>query len=236
MAFIGSSANYNRCFYADLSRDPCGWGTSVPIINISQSSSTGTATTVGSASSIPSGSVGVLGGWEPPSGKIGVIVLPGLIAIVSLFMINTVESADLREDSRLSQSGKLFLKVDLFDSNCIVCDSVPPVRSSWRACSQSWLFVGFVLAFSAIASAIAIFVVIFALNPLAHYEPGIAAIFQVFPTLPRTSLQTHRLTTTSKATDLFLAPTSLARPPSFLALPLLLPVPCSLYHYPSGPP
>uniref|UniRef100_A0A7S0M8T9 Transmembrane protein n=1 Tax=Cryptomonas curvata TaxID=233186 RepID=A0A7S0M8T9_9CRYP len=163
LVFIGSSANYNRCFYADLSRDPCGWGTAVPVVNISQgasnsstSNSNSSATSMnfdGGKSSIPPGSVGVLGGWEPPSGKIGIVALPGLIALVSLFMVNTVELPDLGEDSRASSLGKLFLK--------------------------SWLFIGFVLAFCAVAAAIAIFVVIFAQNPLAHNEPGVAAIIQV---------------------------------------------------------
>ena len=50
-------------------------------------------------------------GLEAPSGRIGIIALPGIIAIVSLFFVNTVELYHLQDDGGLTECNKLFWKV-----------------------------------------------------------------------------------------------------------------------------
>jgi hypothetical protein len=106
-------ADYSRCFAADISQDPCKWGlsssntSSLPVAfsNMTTSRRSG----LDSNSSVV-GTVGDAGGWKPLSSN-GIVVLPGILALLSLFFVNTVEHFHLSGDAQLSVIAKIFLKV-----------------------------------------------------------------------------------------------------------------------------
>lgn len=84
---------------------------SVRVSNTTQNISISNVQQNGSDSQLLPVTVGVELGLEAPSGRIGIIALPGIIAIVSLFFVNTVELYHLQDDGGLTECNKLFLKV-----------------------------------------------------------------------------------------------------------------------------
>ncbi len=104
LVFIDGFANYHRCHNADFNHDPCKWlnTSNTSIVPLDSRNISNVTTDI---------NVGVQSSLAEPSGSVDIMALPGILAIISLFFVNTVEHYHLRADSGLSDWNQIFIKV-----------------------------------------------------------------------------------------------------------------------------
>mmetsp|Transcript_32079 Transcript_32079/g.75646 ORF Transcript_32079/g.75646 Transcript_32079/m.75646 type:complete len:223 (-) Transcript_32079:394-1062(-) len=93
-------------------------------------------------------------GWRGLSGRFGLVYLPGFLAMISIFFVNTIDARHLTTEAGWSSGG-----TDI--------------------ALQIWLFFGAVAGFSAITMAVWVHVDLFARHDDIKDGPGIAGIIQV---------------------------------------------------------
>mmetsp|Transcript_3495 Transcript_3495/g.6566 ORF Transcript_3495/g.6566 Transcript_3495/m.6566 type:complete len:204 (-) Transcript_3495:86-697(-) len=93
------------------------------------------------------------GGWHGLTGQYHLVWLPGALAMISLFFINTVEARHLTTEADLISGGQtVALKI--------------------------WLCFGFLVGIGAIVAAFYVYVELFTRNDAIQNGPGLAAIIQ----------------------------------------------------------
>lgn len=77
------------------------------------------------------------GGWEPISGRYKIVYVPGILAMIALFMVNTVDPADLNEERTETAIGAVPSALKMWLCGGLVLSVVSIIMSIWSYAS-SW--------------------------------------------------------------------------------------------------
>lgn len=76
------------------------------------------------------------GGWEPISGRYKVVYVPGVLAMIALFMVNTVDLADLNEEHTQTAIGAVPSALKMWLCGGLVLSAVSIIMSIWSYVSN----------------------------------------------------------------------------------------------------
>ncbi|EKX47761.1 hypothetical protein GUITHDRAFT_162568 [Guillardia theta CCMP2712] len=163
LVFIDSLLQFNRCWDQLDYGDPCSWGPA-PLNATSKYVHTPDSPPPsfnpfppwpgGGGQPTTTPEPVTHKGWSGLDGKYKLVYIPGIIALVSLFFVNTVNVRDLSEDTTE------------------VAEGASPVAL------KVWLFTGMIIGFTSIALSIWVYADLFSRSPNIQDDPALAAMIQ----------------------------------------------------------